>query len=1014
MTVFDSATLEIELTAGVWTDFTDRIDYSASPVRIRHGRTTQFDEVGPAVMVLALANYDGNLMPDNPSATWYPDLSEGKRIRYKVTKGATTYTRFTGWIQTLEPSFPDSHTAKAIVSITAIDGLGLLEQRRMRGTPTETALWFARATPLEADAWEWQPSATGINPFPARRSSNPSAAVPAQGRILSADWPDLQFSGPDSDITGEGQVSASCDDNGNSNRVFFDLTISALATLQFHMKCPSSSITGSSKWPTITLETAGGASKVLNLSAGVNGASNGYWVMDGANTTSLGIVANLPFGQWVNVVLTVNAGTPTSTDVVVVRADGSLTGVTAAVDIRTVRRIVIPGDVTPLWSVAWGPITALSGNGIPFRSWWTGATGDTTGTQTVLTRAQHLCSMAGDLPITFAGAGTGSTSLATTGTTAGRTALECIQEAMRTGRGMLWARPWDGTVLRCWTDIGLRGDTPVATIDLDADCDGAPRLARGADQQPTRVEVEWPGGKETAINAAAELALGGASRTKTVSSVAGSAPLALALAQAILGDAVTGTRIAQLSVDLSGGATDHTAALFSEAGTIGGLFPLSRIRTLVPSAFFGVPVRDHWVQGWEESHHPDQTTVVMDTVPALATLAYESWTASNGQPWPSQWTASIGTGGGSGISARTATVAESASATSITGTLPADIQSGDCAVAVFSMSSTVAQFTAPSGWTQLAAPTIVATSKLVAAYYRFSPPSAPVGTTSGAADRQTAIVQAYSGVNTGTPVDVAAQITSGTGTSLALTGVTTATAGARLLSGVTADTASRAWVIPSGMTEVKQYSASTTGRAGALADEVRTTAGATGTRTWSLSPSASLGIVGFTVALRPAAATATMDVQSNRGRIVVDSAGTMTGVRLPSAWASIEVTALTQVVSAAEARIYWRADSTAANGYFLSVSASGGVAVKKVTAGVTSTVATLSGTITAATDYRVRVRHQGSYLNVKFWAASGAEPGAWGLATTDSSFTAAGYVALAGAGASQTVYFDDFTLTSGG
>lgn len=205
------------------------------------------------------------------------------------------------------------------------------------------------------------------------------------------------------------------------------------------------------------------------------------------------------------------------------------------------------------------------------------------------------------------------------------------------------------------------------------------------------------------------------------------------------------------------------------------------------------------------------------------------------------------------ITGRTATVVENAAASSITGSLPSDRQTGDFVVAIFGFTTTNA-ITGPAGWTQLIAPTVInggAGPETLAAYYRFTPPAAPTASYTGTADNCSVICQAYGNVNPTTPIDVTPVISQAASTSLVETGVTIATAGARMLSTYITNTTSRATVTPAGMTLVKTYSASSSGRCLALADEVRASTGATGTRTWTLSPSATLEMAGFITALRP-------------------------------------------------------------------------------------------------------------------------------------------------------------------
>lgn len=210
------------------------------------------------------------------------------------------------------------------------------------------------------------------------------------------------------------------------------------------------------------------------------------------------------------------------------------------------------------------------------------------------------------------------------------------------------------------------------------------------------------------------------------------------------------------------------------------------------------------------------------------------------------------------ITGRTATRAESASATSITGTIPTGTVAGDVMVVVFATSTASGSFVAPSApWTQFVVPTTFNVETL-AAYYAVATGSdtAPTGggTTAG---RITALMQSYIGVDNVTPIDVAAAITTFGNvnglSSWALTGITTATDGAKVVSGISGDWATGTWTQPAGMSLVITHT-SGTGRSAALADVDQASAGATGTKTWSDTAASGLAHAGFVGALRPSAA----------------------------------------------------------------------------------------------------------------------------------------------------------------
>lgn len=214
------------------------------------------------------------------------------------------------------------------------------------------------------------------------------------------------------------------------------------------------------------------------------------------------------------------------------------------------------------------------------------------------------------------------------------------------------------------------------------------------------------------------------------------------------------------------------------------------------------------------------------------------------------------------ITSRTATAAESASATSVTGTLPTGTTTGDVVIAFLTVPGTdLGQHSGtPSGWTELLAPMLVADNNIISAYYRVKDAgwsTGPAVSTSAAASRTAATCQSYIGCNIYNPLDssVSSAATSPYGTSITIPGVTTATDGARLISGAICDssTADFSPTAPTGMTRIAMTNGTGDGIAGrgmSLADEVRATAGATGDRAWSTG--VSLGHGGFLVALRPA------------------------------------------------------------------------------------------------------------------------------------------------------------------
>jgi myo-inositol-hexaphosphate 3-phosphohydrolase len=260
--------------------------------------------------------------------------------------------------------------------------------------------------------------------------------------------------------------------------------------------------------------------------------------------------------------------------------------------------------------------------------------------------------------------------------------------------------------------------------------------------------------------------------------------------------------------------------------------------------FSCTPARPYEVGSWVESGYRLDT--VTTTLPP-ATLMTDDYS----DPSAGGTTTTLAT-----ITARTATSSESASATTVTATRPSDRVAGDYHWAVFAIQGTPGQITGPGApWSTVLAPTDNGAGEVLAIYEAFSPSSDAVISTSAAANRVTAFGMAWGGVDTGTPRDATGTVATATATSVVAGQVTTATAGAVLLSVAQGDTSSRTWAVPGGMTTVKSYSAASSGRALILASEARPTIGATGSRTWAFSPSASLAMAAINVALRPATIT---------------------------------------------------------------------------------------------------------------------------------------------------------------
>ena len=225
--------------------------------------------------------------------------------------------------------------------------------------------------------------------------------------------------------------------------------------------------------------------------------------------------------------------------------------------------------------------------------------------------------------------------------------------------------------------------------------------------------------------------------------------------------------------------------------------------------------------------------------------------------------------------------------------LPSDLAYGDIVILAYIGSGASAQFTGPSGWNVLLAPTAVPDASLMAAYYRThteaSPITAAPTVTFTNAARHSLILQGYSGVNLANPFDVTlVSATASAVTSLAAPSVTTVTAGALLVSADLIDSSSAATTKPASMTLVKDVSGGSMGRGGAYAIEARPTAGATGTRTWTTPAALGMGV--WMTALRPQTGLALSGVVTATGTLGKVAGKTFSGSSTPTgAWSYLKV-----------------------------------------------------------------------------------------------------------------------------
>lgn len=204
--------------------YTDRTAYlltgSSYPVDITFGRQDRDEEVVPSTMTFYLKNDTGFWTPGNAAAPAAWDI--GCPVQLKLTVGGTDYTRFTGLVDSIEPTWPGGVQSWSVVKVTATD----VSARLGLAKPLESFLVqeMLADAPLYLYKLDEETGATS-----AADSSGNSAAVATIVNAAAGAWP-VEF----------GQTMPALD--AMSGASFGDLNTSTLASA---LSLPVTSIPGS-------------------------------------------------------------------------------------------------------------------------------------------------------------------------------------------------------------------------------------------------------------------------------------------------------------------------------------------------------------------------------------------------------------------------------------------------------------------------------------------------------------------------------------------------------------------------------------------------------------------------------------------------------------------------------------------------------------------------------------------------------------------------------------------------
>lgn len=611
--------LEIEFTAGVWTD----VSTLTGRAVIRRGRDSQFTDIQPGTLTFTLDNPDGAFTPDNTLSTNYPNLVEGKRVRLRVTKSATTYTRFLGKIASIDPKVP-KNVANATTTIVAKDALGQLQDMNLRQALTMQVLANNPVAFYPLDEPAGATKASNVVPG----SLAPALAIRSTGRGGSLVFGESN-AGPGVDGAGAPRFTSVDDQNGWYLLSESAFPYATMGDLTFECWFASSEISpaGSVISHVIAmLENKRNASSAVAADDYVYlyYQSNHFTASDpidepigGAHsTTAVGSGTAIPAdaqiadGALHHLVYTESTSAGTVTQKLYV--DGALwntnTYATASLPLVTLNLLQVGGQYGVTGYAFNGVIAgvavyagALSAAAVAdnYAAGMPVANGDTLDEQLV-----RLTAWSG-ITCTF---DTASGRAAVLGKTLDRSALDVLLEIVRGESGYVYHDyAADQIVARHRTSV--RKTTVALTVDAVADAVGEPGFVRNSADRVAIGIGKSPTSTQISIDATIEAAIGPV--TGQVETTLGDDVELQSIASDRIsrGRDVT-LRIKDLSVDLMTAQNDLYASFFA-------LLPGDRLRlTSVPSTFLGVTRKDGYVQGWQETISIDGYEVDFDLADA--------------------------------------------------------------------------------------------------------------------------------------------------------------------------------------------------------------------------------------------------------------------------------------------------------------------------------------------------------------------------------------------------------------
>lgn len=597
-----SHTVEVEFTAGVWTNV-------ASLVRsynIRRGRDSQFTDIQPGTLTFTLDNTDGTFTPDNPTSTYWPNFVEGKRVRIKHVKSAITCTLFLGQITSIDPEYPTSPT-QAVTTVTATDSLGKLQSITLDSAPTMQALYLNPVAYYPLD--ETATATRGSNV--ARTTTAPALVQRTTGRGGSLTFEDASGPGVDSSAA----PTFTPVDGQNGQYLISEVDYPLATTGNFSLECwfasSKQAAASSSEFQTIvalvnsknagTTSSADNYVDIYTFSDRTFGAQTdtiaGKFHTDASvnNGTSVASDAGVLDGNLHHVVFTesTSAGTVTQTLYLDGASYSTNTYALSSNPARGFLRLQVGGKYGPIGYPFSGSVSGVGVYNFPLSA---GQVSDNylsgksrAANDTLQKQLDRLTAWTGVTCTSFTGAMTRPAVLAPT---KDRSALDVLLEIARGESGIAYHR-YSDDIVYVLERTGSRLPTVDIPLDSEADLDDGPKLVRNS---ADRVSI-GVGKSATATATYIDSTL-----ASSIGPVSGETTTTLRDDAELL--SVATDRISQgrdIALRLQSVVINATTATSGMTNLLGTMAPGMRARVTLPSSHFGVTYKDGYVEGWTVS-----------------------------------------------------------------------------------------------------------------------------------------------------------------------------------------------------------------------------------------------------------------------------------------------------------------------------------------------------------------------------------------------------------------------------